>query len=616
MKRSLITDLPNISLLSEETIDSMRNIFKNLDKTGDLTINRKLFIANLRKDVKISRLLMNPAVYLPKCDKVLILERVLHQIEREEYFGEEINRKAKENITWQHFIAHFINYQRILYISRENFSKLKGKIDLRTIFDDQELIDLSSEQLLFLKEIFDSMEKTQENYVFMPDLLKKIRNSEKFEYFSNENARRPSLKFSLPNEKISEVLGRIQMESDDNLDWDEFLEFFTRRGRPKYFIIDKEERIIGYKAVLDRILPQKVHTKKFKTLKKKFFIEENVDISEENCEENCDENRGKSKEKENINIVGYDSDPEYGLKQEKILENQYKKAKKVGFFGAIFKENIDKENFHITIPKPFSFEERVVNKSLSQIKLEKSLINKDIEELNVMKIRFKAQKVPKNVKDLHLWEKISKKNENRRIDVKKHSKAMTKQNEKPFSFFFRDKMKKAKKTKEQREKYKFKANPAPWFASIKMMIDPETKDRERREKMVQNANISLSLSRLPPRMEQYEKEKVKIFFKMRFFGRKFEKAQKNCFFLKNRKLFKKLLNFDFFLKKREKQATGTLLVKSQYEFTFRPVVSGKIPDFSRLQRNFEEILEAKKQNFVPTVPTAPICFSQNTVKTQ
>ena len=509
MKSSLITDLANISLLSEEELDSMRSVFKALDKTGDLTINRKLFITSLRKDPQVSRFLMNPAVYMPQCDKILIVEKVLHQIEREEYFGEEINRKAKENITWQRFIAHFLNYRKILYISRENFHKLKKKIDLRNVFDDQDLIDLPSEILAFFKEIYDSCDKTEENYAFLPDFLKKTRNSQKFEYFEEENARRSSVKFSLPNEKIGEVLKRIEEECDDHCDWDEFLEFFTRRGRPKFFIIDKEERRKVYQAVLDRILPQKIHTKKFKTLKKKFFLEEknreNHEIYEKNSEENSEKNV------ENVKIEGYDSDPEYGLRQAKVAESQnlYKKSKKTGFFGAIFKENIDKEAFRITIPKPFSFAERAVKKSISQMKLEKTLISKDDAEVEAMKIRFKAQKVPRNVKDLHLWEKISKKHEKRRIDVKKHSKAMTKQAEKPFSFFFR-KPQKTRKNKGQREKFKFKANPAPWFASLKMMIDPETKERERRERMAQNANISLSLSRLPPRMEKHAEEKVKF----------------------------------------------------------------------------------------------------------
>ena len=515
MKQSLITDLPNVCLLTDDEINCMRNVFKALDKLGDLTVNRKILICNLRKDVKISKCLSNPAVYLPKYDKILILERIFHQIEREEYYGEEINRKAKENISWQHFISHFLNYSRIFFVSRELFYKIKKKIDLKTIFDDQDLIDLSSEHLAFFKEAFESLEKTAENYVYFPDLLKIMRNNKKFEFISQENARRSSEKFFLPNEKILDVLRRMEKEADDHLDWDEFLEFFTRRGRPKYFIIDKDERQKVYKEVLDRILPSKIHTKKFKTLKKKFYIDDQDDeaILEKEEEEIAD-----SLQKENIKIVGYDSDPEYQLKQArsiKLKESAFNKAKKVGFFGAIFKENIDRENFRITVPQPFSFDERdqLKPKNISQMKLEKSLIDKDNEELEIMKIRFKAKPAPKNIKDKNLWSKIKEEMNNRRIDVKKHSKAMTLQNEMPFSFYFRDKEKKQneeirRKTKYEREKFVFKAAPVPWFSSLKIMIDPETKEKERREKLARNANISLSLSRLPPRMEQYERQKV------------------------------------------------------------------------------------------------------------
>lgn len=48
-------------------------------------------------------------------------------------------------------------------------------------------------------------------------------------------------------------------------------------------------------------------------------------------------------------------------------------------------------------------------------------------------------------------------------------------------------------------------------------------------------------------------------------------------------------------------------------FTFKPKITGKLPDFQRLQSNFEGLLESKKQNFVPTVPVAPRCSSQPTV---
>lgn len=493
----------------------MRNVFKDLDRTGDLTINRKILISSLRKDIKIAQSLGNPAVYLPKYDKVLILDRLFHQIEREEFYGEEINRKAKENISWQHFISHFLNYKRMFFISRELFHKIKKKIDLKTIFDDQELLDLSQDHLIFFKEAFETLEKTPENYVYVSDLLKFIRNSQKYEYMSQENARRVSEKFSLPNEKIDEVLKRLEKEADDHLDWDEFLEFFTRRGRPKYFIIDKGERQRVYKIVLDRVLPSKIHIKKFKTIKKKFCLEENEDIMLEEQDEEAEEDFKDSMVKENIRIDGYDSDPEYQMKQAKtmyLMESRMNKAKKVNFFGAMFRENIDRENFKITIPQPFSFNERDQGKkkTISQLNLEKTLIDKDKEELEIMKIRIKPVPVPKNVKDKHLWQKISRNMDERRNDVKKHSKAMTLQREKPFSFYFRDKNKDQirKKYKHERAKYQFKANPVPWFSSLKMLIDPKTKERDRRERMERYANISLSLSRLPPRMEKYENERV------------------------------------------------------------------------------------------------------------
>ena len=55
---------------------------------------------------------------------------------------------------------------------------------------------------------------------------------------------------------------------------------------------------------------------------------------------------------------------------------------------------------------------------------------------------FKANKIPTTTTD-NLYDKITKENEERRAEVKRLSMALTKQNEKPFSFYEREKEKKA-----------------------------------------------------------------------------------------------------------------------------------------------------------------------------
>ena len=87
--------------------------------------------------------------------------------------------------------------------------------------------------------------------------------------------------------------------------------------------------------------------------------------------------------------------------------------------------------------------------------------------------------------------------------------ALTKQNEKPFSFYERDKNKPKQLGAEIPECMRnppFRANKIPWKVLVplyKRMVDKIEYERELRIK--KNAEISYSLARLPPRMEEYEK---------------------------------------------------------------------------------------------------------------
>ena len=88
------------------------------------------------------------------------------------------------------------------------------------------------------------------------------------------------------------------------------------------------------------------------------------------------------------------------------------------------------------------------------------------KKLEPYKTKFKANKVPRHVKK-PLYKQIMRENEERRQKVKKNSVAITLENEKPFSFYQRDKNKKMQAhPKEEWEKYQFTANPINWAVSI------------------------------------------------------------------------------------------------------------------------------------------------------
>ena len=87
--------------------------------------------------------------------------------------------------------------------------------------------------------------------------------------------------------------------------------------------------------------------------------------------------------------------------------------------------------------------------------------------------------------------------------------AITKQTEKPFTFYERDKSKPKWEPAEIPECMRhtpFRASKIPWKVLVpfyKRMIDDIEYKREQRIK--KNAELSYSLSKLPPRMAEYEK---------------------------------------------------------------------------------------------------------------
>lgn len=88
--------------------------------------------------------------------------------------------------------------------------------------------------------------------------------------------------------------------------------------------------------------------------------------------------------------------------------------------------------------------------------------------------------------------------------------ALTKQKEKPFAFYERDKNRQLQNSGEAEipevmRHPPFRANKIPWKVLVplyKRLVDKIEYEREIRIK--KNAEESLSLAKLPPRMEEYE----------------------------------------------------------------------------------------------------------------
>eukprot|EP00742_Colponemidia_sp_Colp-10_P012236 GILJ01013704.1.p1 GENE.GILJ01013704.1~~GILJ01013704.1.p1 ORF type:complete len:699 (-),score=131.65 GILJ01013704.1:156-2252(-) len=212
--------------------------------------------------------------------------------------------------------------------------------------------------------------------------------------------------------------------------------------------------------------------------------------------------------------------------------------------------------FRITVPQPFSFENRdqVRHKSISRKKFEEWMAEKKVQEEKASNKYWRANPVPSSV-IVPRFQSIMAANEARRIEVKRTSQQRLQQLAAPFSFYLRD-MNKPPKAEPTYDFDGFKAKPIPWSVSVplfeKMVHEREIKRKERINKAMQE---SLRKAKLPPRMELYEKTKGE------------EK------------------------RRRQKEKEGNPLGD---EYTFKPLVKSEVPNFDELHNRWDERLSKSK----------------------
>lgn len=178
----------------------------------------------------------------------------------------------------------------------------------------------------------------------------------------------------------------------------------------------------------------------------------------------------------------------------------------------MFPRKDGKGKYRITIPNAPAFEKRAKKKGLSirERKLQEMINYDELEDEYEMSKQFRAKPVPKSTLEPR-FQQINEANERRRQEVKQRSIALTKQNERPFSFYERD-MQKVNGPPAYDPEYDvmnfepFKANPVPGHAKICMFEYMTKKDKKEREQRVKrNAELALAQASLPPRMAMYEK---------------------------------------------------------------------------------------------------------------
>ncbi|EAS00790.2 hypothetical protein TTHERM_00305630 (macronuclear) [Tetrahymena thermophila SB210] len=536
------------SLLTEEQVNILRDIFLDIDTFGECKVSLKQMISKVKTDHRTRDWIEKPIAFIKQVDRTILMEDLFSELEQWMSLGKEAERRQKEYVDWDTIKELFVNYKRKDIPSRDKVfaaQRLLGRYD----FGDT--IEIPKDFLQVIKSTFENLPKYAQYYVNTNDFIEELINNKQYTFFKTKFVR--SKKYiDLEIETVDDVLKRMSQECDIYHTQDEILDFFSRKGRPRY---------------LARRIKQQKHKKiLMKKVEKQEVQENQKEESDDSFEIDRSEIREKRKQRKVAKILqGTEEDV-----QKQLEKNQFMQQKN---FGAQFKSEDD--DFIITVPQPFRFDSRdkQKQKSIRQRRLEEMLQEKqDIEDYYVSTATaFRANKIPNHIKDRHLWEKIQQKNEQRRQIVKKESKAMTLARENPFTFYYRD-LQKVMERKNFQPEYKFthfKAKHAPWYCRVRLFDRLMEKQREKSRQNVEKRKAELMKGSKLPEGVKSMLQRLKV----------------------------------------KDQITEEKRRNRLLEYSFQPPRAKSVPDFATLQKDFEEKLSQKKGEFQPTIP-APFNFQE------
>ena len=224
----------NFCLLPEECLDIFRQAFHKVAFTEDesATLNVVDFVQRLRQNEDVKSILKEPAVYVSESHEYVPVEKVLRQIENHVKKSPKKKKKAREVTDLDQFLKFFTNYE----LDREADID-QNEVGSKAHLDDGDVFDIQPDRLQFFKDVYDSLPKNKEKLVETAALLDYLRETEYFKAISSEVARQKAALFDLPEETLTETFARLEKEVGSHIKWQDFEQYFTRRGRPWYIII-------------------------------------------------------------------------------------------------------------------------------------------------------------------------------------------------------------------------------------------------------------------------------------------------------------------------------------------------------------------------------------------
>jgi hypothetical protein len=612
-----------VCVLHSSHMEIMHEIYKETDKYNDQIVNRSSLIDNIRNNKTVQKFLDQKAIKIDRKHK-LSFEEVLKEIYKDHLLHNDSDEEGEFNhrefITWEEFVDFFENYNtpedRLKVKENEKRNRKKFKTDREKRADKQQkieeekerrleilprfrkddIIDAEEEYLDIIFDVFDGCTRSKENHNAIDALqyFMVLKKDPKIVKINDTIAREPDGQSRVATETFVEVFYRIEKEHEDRyIDWPTILEYFTKRGRP--------------------LTQEEVHQRKHADTEEEDQFEreqkEKRDEEEEFFKEHREGNQSSSPTRrthfeideggvdiEDMEVVG-GGRPDFtstsrSKKKVSFKDSTLDRGSTIGrpkttisrSDNTLAKESLAGRDYanhkkekagkstdrHITVPEPFKFDTRdmIRPKSIRERKVDEMIEKQRIEEDKLLGFKFRAKQPPKEI-ITPMFNQIKEKNELRRKEVKENSIKIMKEKEKPFSFYERDvanyeaKKNQSEYVNAEFKKPAFKANEVPVVCSVelyKIMIDKDKKEREIRVK--KNAEENLKKSKLPPRMEQHEKDKK-------------DKKDK-----------------EGLMRKSASKGEEDL---SRFG-TFEPNKAKPVPDFDRIQRNFQETLDRKKSS--------------------
>lgn len=218
-------------------IELLKNKFESCaSEKGFLDLDQILsFIEDVHRDLNNIDLLNTIAYYVDPINRIITVSNILLDFRAEVIYHQKTGHlKTKmsfEKNTWQDFEEYFFDY------SLKTTKSFKGIVSyaVLSLYKDNNSIEF--EHFDYIRSIFNSIIELA-GFIQTSELLLRIRNDEYLSNKMNLIIRNPKKTksgiSSFENETLSEVLDRIEAESESYIDFNEFQQYFTRRGFPMF----------------------------------------------------------------------------------------------------------------------------------------------------------------------------------------------------------------------------------------------------------------------------------------------------------------------------------------------------------------------------------------------